>query len=366
MFNLNKESLKLGRGSGQAQNAGKAKPISDAAPDSPEDRQIALWAEQNKERISKFVGKVKENYNGVVIPDVSYVDGRYVYLPLKDVEEPVASTDFLEKLSHAKVGVLERFVFNKFLICPEHHSSFLVNVRLFCPKCSSIGIDKLHLLEHKSCGYLAEKTKFSNGDSALKCPSCSKMIKDSQKEMRVPATWYFCNDCKEKFDDAAIRFYCKEYDHDFHVSEAKAVTIFGYTLLDSGDKSQFDHIKLKDELVKLMSKLGLATESNYTVRGKSGQDHMVDVYGVDGKGQTVFVMINSTGENMVDSKMLQILDTTPKAAILIGYSSIAEKTKSIASKYNVSIITSQGIPEILLEAEKILLHRLKRLDVVSK
>lgn len=360
MFNLNKDSLKLGRGSGQAQKA-KAAPASD----SPEDREIALWAEQNKDKISQFVEKVKENYNGVVIPDVSYVDGRYAYLPLKEIEESVTGTEFLEKLSHTKLGVLERFVFNKFLICPDHHSSFLVNVRLFCPKCSSISVEKLHLLEHKSCGYLAEKTRFSD-DSALKCPSCNKTIRDSQKEMRVPATWYFCNDCKEKFDDAAIRFYCKEYDHDFHVSEAKAVTIYGYTLLDADDKSQFDHVKLKNEIAKLMTKLGLATENNYTIRGKSGQDHIVDVYGVDEKGQTVFILVNSTGENLVDSRMLQILDTAPKTAILIGYSSIAEKTKSIASKYNVSIITSQGIPEILVEAEKILLQRLKRLDVVSK
>lgn len=359
MFNLNKDSLRLGRGSGQAQ---KATP---ATTDSPEDREIALWAEQNKDRISKFVGKVKENYNGVVIPDVSYVDGRYVYLPLKEIEEPVAGTDFLEKLSHTKIGILERFVFNKFLICPDHHLSFLVNVRLFCPKCSSISVEKLHLLEHKSCGYLAEKTRFSDG-SALRCPSCNKAIKDSQKEMRVPATWYFCNDCKEKFDDAAIRFYCKEYDHDFHVSEAKAVTIYGYTLLDAGDKSQFDHVKLKSEMAKLMTRLGLATENNHTVRGRSGQDHIVDVYGADEKGQTVFILVNSTGENLADSRMLQIFDTAPKAAILIGYSSIAEKTKSIASKHNVSIITSQGIPEILLEAEKILLQRLKRLDAVSK
>ncbi len=68
---------------------------------------------------------------------------------------------------------------------------------------------------------------------------------------------------------------------------------------------------------------------------------------------------NSDQNNSIDSRIIQILDTSPKIAILIGYASITEKTKSVASKYNVSIILSQNISEILSEAEKAISHKLQ-------
>lgn len=356
MFQLNKKPA-----AGSEKKANTAKPVLMAKEDTEEIREIMRWSDQNKAKITKFLDKVKENYNGTVTPEVRYVEGRYLYLALKEIEEVVTNVDFLEKLAHPKLDLLERFVHNRFLVCPEHQSSFLVNVRLFCPKCNSIGIEKLHLLEHKSCGYLAEKSKFSDSEQdSLKCPSCAKSIKAPQKELRIPATWYLCGDCKEKFDDATISFYCKEYDHDFNVSEAKTITVYGYNLTSSGTRPPFDYQKLKSEITGMLAKLGFSPEENHTVKGRSGHDHSVDVYGIDDKGQSVFVLINNSDQNdSVDSRIIQILDTSPKIAILIGYASITEKTKSIASKYNVSIILSQNIAEILSEAEKAISHKLQ-------
>lgn len=360
MFQLNKNS-KLGAGSGTEKKTNPAKPLLVTPEDTAEIREIMRWSDQNKEKILKFLDKVKENYNGTVLPEIRYVEGRYLYLALKEVEEAVTNVDFLEKLTHPKLDLLEKFVYNRFLVCPEHQSSFLVNVRLFCPKCNSISVEKLHLLEHKICGYLAEKSKFSDLEpDKLKCPSCNKSIKTPQKELRIPATWYLCGDCKEKFDDATISFYCKEYDHDFNVSEAKTITVHGYLLTNSGTKPPFDYSKLKSEITTLLSKFGFSAEENYTVKGRSGHDHTVDVYGINDKNQSVFILINNSDQNnSIDSRIIQILDTSPKIAILIGYASITEKTKSIASKYNVSIILSQNISEILSEAEKAISHKLQ-------
>ena len=370
MFQINKNPLKIRKNNQEpdqnttkirAHALGKPIPIS---PDSSETREIMDWQEKNKEKITKFIAKINENYGGAVVPEVSYSEGTFRYGALKEIDEPLTNSKFLENLSHDSTNILERFVFNKFLVCSDHQGSFLVNVRLYCPKCNSIGIEKLHLLEHKTCGYLGEKSNFSEEKENLKCPSCNKTIKNATKEVRIPATWYYCSDCKEKFDDATIRLHCKEFNHDFNVNEAKTVTIYGYNVVSS-IKPEFDHLKLKGELSKLVAKLGFATDEDHTIKGRSGHDHTIDVYGTDKKNQTLFILINNSHEDDLDSKIIQVLDTAPKIAILVGHSSISEKTKSIASKYNVSIISSQNPTEILSEAEKIIAYRLKKLEGIS-
>jgi hypothetical protein len=236
---------------------------------------------------------------------------------------------------------------------------------LYCTKCNSIRIEKLHLLEHKSCGHLGEKNSFSTQDKEkLQCPSCDKFIKNPTKELRIPATWYYCLDCKEKFDDALIRLHCKEFSHDFNVNEGHVVTIYGYNTINS-IKSEFDLPKLKAELSKMVTRFGFTVDENHIVKGRSGHEHTIDIYGTDSKNQMLFILINDLDGNGLDSRLIQVIDTAPKIAILVGHSAISEKTKSIAAKYNVTIITSQSSDEILSEAEKTIAFRLKKLEGTS-
>ncbi|MGI0003756.1 MAG: hypothetical protein ACREAX_00520, partial [Candidatus Nitrosotenuis sp.] len=235
-------------------------------------------------------------------------------------------------------------------------------VRLYCTKCNSVCIEKLHLLEHKSCGYLGEKNTFTTKEpERLKCPSCNKFIKTPTKELRVPATWYYCLDCKEKFDDALIRLHCKEFNHDFNVNEAHAITIHGYNVVNSA-KSEFDHAKLKVELAKMVTRFGFSADEDHVIKGRSGHEHTIDIYGIDKNDQTIFILINDLDGNGLDSRIIQVIDTAPKIAILVGHSSISEKIKSIAAKYNVSIISAQNLDEILVETEKTVAFRLKKLE----
>ncbi|MEM3063781.1 MAG: hypothetical protein QW177_00250 [Candidatus Nitrosotenuis sp.] len=330
-------------------------------PDSTELQEILDWQEKNSEKIAKLIQKVNESYNGVIVPDVNYADGTFTYVALKEIDESPTNYSFLENLSHDGASKMEKFVYNKFLVCADHQKSFLVNVRLYCPKCNSICIERLHLLEHRACGYIGEKNGFVAQElNKPKCPSCNKQIKTPAKELRIPATWYHCTECKEKFDDAIIRLHCKEFNHDFDVNEARAVTIYGYTIVDP-TRHEFDYSAIKSELVKLVSKLGFTVDEDYLIKGRSGHDHIIDIYGMDKKNQTIFILINKQ-DGEIDSRIIQVLDTAPKIAILIGHSSVSAKTKSIAAKYNVSIISSQNSAEILSETEKIITFRLKKLE----
>jgi len=370
LFQINKNLLKIRKNTAELdQNRNKAQSQVSGkllvAAEVTVPNEITMWNEGNKEKITNFIDIVNEKYGGLVTPEITYSEGAFRYNALKEIDEPPINYEFLEKLTHKGSNRLEKFIFNQFLVCPDHQKSFLVNVRLYCTKCNSIRIEKLHLLEHKSCGYLGEKHIFSTVEQdKLKCPSCGKFIKNSTKELRVPATWYHCLDCKEKFDDALIRLHCQEFNHDFNVNEGHAVTIYGYNVINS-DKSEFDHAKLKIELAKLVTKFGFSTDEDHVLKGRSGHEHTIDIYGVDKKNQTIVILVNDLDGNGLDSRIIQVIDTAPKIAILVGHSSISEKIKSIASKYNVSIISSQNIDEIVSEAEKIIEFRLKKLEGAS-
>jgi transposase-like protein len=323
------------------------------------DTELSKWQEQNNDNIAKFLKKAKEGYNGLLVPEIDHKSAKFNYRILRELEGYDA--EFLDKLTN--LGLLDKLVNNKFLICPEHKTSFLLSVRISCPKCSSINVEKLNLLEHRTCGFISEKKHFIN-DAELKCPSCKKAIQNQEKEIRLPASWYLCNDCKDKFDEAKVNLHCNEFDHDFTANQADSIVLYNYALSDDTEKSTLDHGKLKEELAKIFAKHSYAVTENDIIKGKSGIDQTIDIVGIDGSGQSIFVFINNMSENSseVDSKLIQILDTAPKSAILVGFSSISEMTKSIASKYNLSIISSQNIDEIISEVQKIVSAKSKKPD----
>lgn len=349
MFQLNRI---VGKGNSSKKSDKPAKTIQIEA-------RLSEWEAKNSEKIAKLIKMAKESYSGLLVPEIDSGTAKFGYKILRELEN--CEGDFLDTVS--ELGILARSVHNKFLVCPEHRSSFLLSVRISCPKCNSIDVEKLNLLEHRACGFISERKYFENNDE-LKCPSCKKQIKNQEKELRLPASWYLCNDCKDKFDEAKINLHCNEFDHDFAPNQAGSVVLYSYTLSDNTTKSPLDHRKLNEEITKILAKHNYTVTENHTINGKSGINHTVDIVGTDASGQSVFVFINNLDENNseIDSKLLQILDTAPKVGILIGFSSISEKTKSIAAKYNLSIVSSQNIDEIIAEVKKIVSAKIKKSD----
>lgn len=323
------------------------------------DAELAKWQEQNNDKISQLLKKAKDGYNGLLVPEIDQKTAQFSYRILREMDG--LDVGFLNNL--ANLGIMDKLVNNKFLICPEHKASFLLSVRISCPKCSSINVEKLNLLEHRTCGFISEKKNFV-ADPELKCPSCKKQIKNQEKELRLPASWYLCNDCKDKFDEAKINLHCNEFDHDFTVNQADSIVLYNYLLSDDTEKSTLDQGKIKEEIIKVFSKYGYTVSENHAVKGNSGIDQTIDILGTDDKGQSISIFINNlSGNNAeIDSKLIQILDTAPKTAILVGFTSISEMTKSIASKYNLSIISSQNVDEIIVEVQKIVSAKSKKSD----
>lgn len=312
------------------------------------------------EKISKLISVIESSPEKMIIPSISMDQGKITYPILTQIGEDNDNLDFLEKLASPNFDILERFVSERLMVCNEHPESMSTSLRINCPHCGSIDISKLHLIEHKRCGYISENKNFdiASDGKITQCPSCKKQIKDERKEIARPAMWYNCNECKDKFDDVSLKIHCRKFNHDIEVSDAQSLLIPGFKIKNLADTSNASISPILNPLKKLLSSFGFSAEENYTVTGKSGNNYRINIFGEDEQKRTVFIYIrNPNAENdnsELNSKIIEVLDTSPSVTILIGFPSISEKAKTITGNYNISLITEKEPDKILSSIQEIL------------
>ena len=316
----------------------------------------------NDDKVALLVKKIRNSEEKLVCPKVDLMTGQITYPILEEIGERESSVDFLENLASSSTNILEKSVYERLVVCPQHPDSFDVNARLYCPRCNSMDTEKLHLFEHKICGYISEKKnfEFSEGGIISKCPSCKKVIKDSKKELRIPAMWYTCQGCKEKFDDVAIKLHCRKFNHDFEINMGQIISIPCYKLKHAEFNSDFD-LSVISNFRDLLTQHGFNSEENFSQKGKSGHYHNIDLFASNSNNSTIFTFIfkseKEINESEINAKIIQVLDCTPTKTIIIG--TLSDKAKSIASKYNISVIDSQKLEDVSLPFSQILTDEIK-------
>ena len=311
---------------------------------------------------------IQKSPEKMIAPKIDLSTGQVTYPLLEEIGRSPDDVDYLENLTSESSGVLEKTVYEKIVVCPKHPDSLSVNVRFYCPKCHSMNIEKLHLLEHIKCGYISEKNNFevSKTNVVEKCPSCKKPIDDIKKELRVPAMWYSCLECEEKFDDVQVKLHCRSFNHDFDTNYAQSIEIPGFKIQDSTNDSKMDISSLIEKLKNLLHDNGFESEENHSAKGHSNHYHHIDLYGHNQNNKKIFIFIKKSDSEIdnseINSKIIQVLDTTPDVAILIGFASISDKAKSIASSYNISIVSSQDPNEIVPSVEEVLKNQIAKIS----
>jgi len=320
------------------------------------------------EKISKLIKAVETSNEKMITPLLDIGQGKITYPILEQIGEPIDNLDFLEKLTSENFDILKRTVYERITVCPDHPESMATSVRLYCPGCTSMDISKLHLIEHKRCGYISENKnfEFSNDGKVISCPSCKKQIQDASREIARPAMWYSCNECNEKFDDVSVKLYCRKANHDFEISDAHSILIPGFIIKNLEDTSNSSISPILKSLKNLLDSFGFSANENHTVIGKSGNTYRINIHGEDENKRTVFIYVknpNAESDNSeLNSKIIEVLDTTPTVTILIGFPSISEKAKTITSNYNISLITEQEPNKILSSINDILSQKLPKLE----
>lgn len=359
MVIFGKKSLQLGtKSKGRAMNpldvVLKKDPPKTKEDISPKQESPSTAPSSNK--TSQLIEEMQKIDGQMIKPFVDFVEGNLFYPILSKIGLAQDDIAFLDNL--VEEDILEKKMFEKLVVCPNHPTNFSSSVRLYCPKCHSIKVEKLNLYEHKQCGYISDSRNFDfSSDAKKECPSCKKEIKNFERDMRIPARWFECNNCKEKFDNIDIQLYCRKYEHDFDTNSAQFIPTYSYHLKNSDYSISTDLNQMKYELVTMLQGFDLETEINSKVVGKSGNSHEIPICGKN-QNKTILVFLVKQDSKLdhvtINSIVVPILDIEPTCTILITRSEVSDDVYAMAKRYNIDIISHFEFSEIMSHAETLL------------
>jgi len=303
----------------------------------------------------RLIQEVQKIDDKTIKPFLDYNEGRLFYPILSNIGEDQDNISYLDTL--VSDGILEKQIYEKLIVCPIHPKTFSSSMRLYCPKCHSMNVQKLNLFEHKKCGYITESSNFDFSDNLKSlCPSCQKEIKNFEKEIRVPAMWYQCDDCNEKFDNATIKLHCRKHEHDFDTNSGQFITTYSYKLKNSEISINCDTAQIKDELVKLLAGFNFDVEINCPVKGKTGNVHEIPIYAKSKSSDvTILIFLKNTPDGIDESVMNSILvpklDIEPKNTLLVTISGVKDGIENLAKHYGIILISDPDFSKILSQVE---------------
>ncbi|MCV0392352.1 MAG: hypothetical protein K5790_03540 [Nitrosopumilus sp.] len=303
----------------------------------------------------QLIQEVQKLNDRTIIPFVDYNEGKLFYPILSKIGEVQDNIEYLDNL--VADGILEKKIYEKLIVCPIHSDTFSSSMRLYCPKCHSMGVEKLNLFEHKKCGYITESSNFdfTNQEESF-CPSCKKPIKNFEKEIRVPAMWYQCEDCSEKFDNAVIKLHCRKHEHDFDTNSGQFVTTYCYKLKNSEISINSDTNQIKDELLKLLEGFNFTAKLNVLIKGKSGNVHEIPIYGkskTTNESILIFIKNQPGGIDQTDMNSILVpkLDIAPTNTLLVTVSGINDGVENLAKHYEIHLISEPDFSKIISHVE---------------
>ncbi|MCJ8307163.1 MAG: hypothetical protein HRU07_08960 [Nitrosopumilus sp.] len=304
----------------------------------------------------RLIQEVQKLDDRTIKPFIDYNEGKLFYPILSKIGEVQDNVECLDGLVYD--GILEKEIYEKLIVCPTHSDTFSSSMRLYCPKCTSMDVEKLNLFEHKRCGYITESTNFDFSDqNNSHCPSCKKPIKNFEKEIRIPAMWYQCNGCSEKFDNAVIKLHCRKHEHDFDINSGQFVTTFSYKLKNSEISINSDTNQIKDELLKLLEGFNFTAKLNATIKGQSGNVHEIPIYGENkttNESILIFIKNHPTGINQSDINSILVpkLDINPTNTLLVTVSDINVGVEILTKLYGIHLISEPDFSQIISHVEE--------------
>lgn len=296
-------------------------------------------------------------------PVIDFNDNCLFYPILLKIGKSSDDISYLDELTTD--GTLLKETLEKLIICPIHRDVFSSSVKLYCPKCNSLNVEKLNLFEHKRCGFITENLEYDFSDpNNSTCPSCKRTIKDFKKEIRIPAMWHQCLDCHDKFDNAIIKMYCRQHEHDFDINSGQFVTTYSYKIKDYDAPLSAEDNKMREVLVKLLDEFNFSSESKSLVKGKSGNNHKVPIFSKNrSNNETIAIFINNSetvSQSDINSILVPILDIGPKHTVLLSFSEIDQGVKPIAKQYGIQIIANSDVSQIIGDFDKFISENYSR------
>ena len=168
--------------------------------------------------------------------------------------------------------------------------------------------------------------------------------------------WHQCIDCKEKFDNAIIKMFCRKHEHDFDINSGRFVTTYSSPLGDHDAPITTDDEKIRDDLITLLNNLNFSAEFTVLVKGKSGNHHKIPISATNNSnGESIAIFLDYDAvisESKINSILIPILDIDPKHTMLIWSLEAKEDVKPLAKQYGIQIISDSKRSKIIEQVDE--------------
>jgi hypothetical protein len=274
----------------------------------------------------------------------------YRYQAVEAIAGNAADSETLLR-SLCEVGILERKLFDKVLVCPKCNSAN-VSVRYCCPYCKSFDIRKSALMEHVKCGYMDVEENFNKG-GRLTCPKCHDDLKKLEVDYRRAGIWCTCKDCGKSFDIPVTSLFCRGCNLNFTFEDTIIKDVYSYTLREEARQEVAIGWVLVAPIKELLAESGLEVQGPAFVKGKSGANHMFDVVAKDKDASklTVVDLATSTedvvSEQPVIALFAKIFDVSPDRAYLVAIPRMNENGKKMAELYKIQVVEGRNEKEAI-------------------
>jgi len=295
--------------------------------------------------LSKFLsGEIRE------LQPVFDAKSGYRYQDVEAIAGNAANSETLLRRLY-EVGILERKLFDKVLVCPKCNSAN-VSVHYCCPYCKSFDIRKSALMEHVKCGYMDVEENFNKG-GRLTCPKCHEDLKKLEVDYRRAGIWCTCKDCGKSFDIPVTSLFCRGCNLNFTFEDTIIKDVYSYTLREEARLEAPLGWVLVAPIKELLAESGLEVQGPAFVKGKSGANHMFDVVAKskDASKLTVVDLATSTedvvSEQPVIALFAKIFDVSPDTAYLVAIPRMNENGKKMAELYKIQVVEARNEKEAI-------------------
>jgi transposase-like protein len=287
---------------------------------SEEKKQIDLEADE--ERLLNYLvdNEIKE-----INPTIRY--NSISYDLLEDFKRINRVEDINQLLKNLTVkGYFDESEYDRSIFC-SNCGSIHKQSKYNCPQCGSIKVKRYELIEHSTCGHIAERKEFLDEEKKLVCPSCSVSTpstskKKSEGEFIVIGTSYACDNCGYKFDKPEVTHLCQNCGTVYDYKDSIYDLQYSYTLTDK--ITEITPIRQIRDVLRtvesIMLELGYEVKLDRILEGKSGEKRILDI--VAEKSDNLFLIdLSHWGkEEDILSLLGKKMDLDAKATVLIDVS----------------------------------------------
>jgi ssDNA-binding Zn-finger/Zn-ribbon topoisomerase 1 len=247
------------------------------------------------------------------------------------------SRELLENL--AKLSILQKNFYDSVSVCPSCQST-IITLHNRCPRCKSHNVDKTSLTEHIPCGYIDQRSKYTQD----RCPKCGQPLFEGQ--YRNMGRWYVCRDCGERFENPELDLICHNCNKNFTIKEAQLVEIPKFSLNLARKKEIRQNVASLENIRELLADLGFSVEiPGLSIGQKSGIQHHFSLIAkkqVNGL-EIVIALDHAISESEVSSSplILYIYKTSEVKVdipVFVAMPKLNETAKKIAQGHEILLI----------------------------